>query len=530
MPQRERVANDKFVKLNCFLMKQQDLFTPIPRTRLQTLTQEQLIEFIELQQKVNETIIRDNERLRATKGELEQKTLFVEEQYIILKNKFFGKSSEKSPGIEDRRKHNQKNVKKKKKVQLPSLRYPNAPLIEREVELKVLPSCKCCGGQMCDSGMTENSEFLTVVPAQYIVVRQKRHVYRCGKCHGDMRTTPPPPRITPKSSYSDEMTIDVALSKYCDLIPIERYSAIAGRTGLMDLPPQSLIELTHNLGDFVVGAYNKSADEVKKALVLNADETPQRMLEQAGDKKNWYLWGFSTRETCYFEIHDTRSGDVASDILINSKCEYLVSDVFSGYAKAVKQVNKERAKNNGPPIVSVYCNAHARRKFNEAKEKFPEEAQYFIDIYKKIYRLEDIAKKYPSKILRLRKLMGPHYELMRTKAMRDIKGYSSKSSIGKAMSYFLKNYNQLTLFLKIQILPIDNNSQESLFRNPVVGRKTWYGTHSERGARTAAILFTLVEGCKLNKVNPREYFKKLVQDLHQGKPAFTPREFKDLQK
>jgi len=511
-------------------MKQQDLFASVPITKLQTLTREQLIEFIELQQKVNESIVRDNERLRATNSELQQKTLLVDEQYIVLKNKLFGKSSEKSPSEEDRRKANKRSGKKKKKVQLPSLRYPNAPLIEREVELKDLPSCKCCGNQMSDSGMTENSEFLTVVPAQFIVVRQKRHVYRCGKCHGDMRTAPPPPRITPKSSYSDEMVIDVALSKYCDLIPIERYSAIAGRAGLMDLPPQSLIEQTHNLADFVVGAYNKSADEIKQAQVLSADETPQRMLEQVGEKKSWYLWGFSTKETCYFEIHNTRSGDVASDILINSKCEYLVSDVFSGYKKAVKLVNKERAKNNGPPIVNVYCNAHARRKFDEAKKKFPEEAQYFIDIYKKIYWLNDIAKKYPSKIMRLRKLMVPLYELMQMRAIADIKGYSSKSSIGKAMGYFLKNYNQLTLFLKIQFLPIDNNSQESLLRNPVVGRKTWYGTHSERGARTAAILFTLVEGCKLNKVNPREYFKKLVQDLHQGKPSYTPKEFKDLQK
>jgi len=63
-----------------------------------------------------------------------------------------------------------------------------------------------------------------------------------------------------------------------------------------------------------------------------------------------------------------------------------------------------------------------------------------------------------------------------------------------------------------------------------VGRKTWYGTHSERGAETAAILFTLVESCKLVGVNPREYFKKLVADLHQAKPAYIPWEFKEMQK
>ena len=61
----------------------------------------------------------------------------------------------------------------------------------------------------------------------------------------------------------------------------------------------------------------------------------------------------------------------------------------------------------------------------------------------------------------------------------------------------------------------------------MVGRKTWYGTHSKRGAETAAILFSLVESCKLNQINPREYFKKLVADIHQGKNPYTPAEFKE---
>lgn len=112
--------------------------------------------------------------------------------------------------------------------------------------------------------------------------------------------------------------------------------------------------------------------------------------------------------------------------------------------------------------------------------------------------------------------------------MADVKGYSSKSSLGKAMSYLTENFDGLTLFLTNHELPIDNNSQERLLRSPVVGRKTWYGTHSERGAETAAILFSLVETCKLNGVNPREYFKKLVQDIHNKKSPYTPSEFKDL--
>ena len=41
------------------------------------------------------------------------------------------------------------------------------------------------------------------------------------------------PELSQGPHYSDEMMIDVALTKYCDLIPIERYAAIAARAGLM---------------------------------------------------------------------------------------------------------------------------------------------------------------------------------------------------------------------------------------------------------------------------------------------------------
>ena len=72
--------------------------------------------------------------------------------------------------------------------------------------------------------------------------------------------------------------------------------------------------------------------------MVHADETPHKMLE-GHEKKSWYLWGFSTLRTCFLECHDTRSGDVASDVLINSKCQFLLTDVYSGYGKAVRLAN-----------------------------------------------------------------------------------------------------------------------------------------------------------------------------------------------
>lgn len=511
-------------------MSQQELFENVlkvvPPEKLLNLTKEELIILLQGEQSIRVQLASEVERLRALNQELRQKTLFVGDQLIHLKNKLFGKSSEKSPTLTSVREFEETQKEKKKKIQLPSLRYPDAPLIERHIELETMPNCRACGHKMSDSGMTEDSEYLTVIPAQFYVVRQMLHKYCCNECHGDLQTAPLPPRVKAGSSYSDEMVIDVAASKYCDLVPVERYSAIAGRAGLEDLPANSLIETTHALADFVEPVYEDLKREITQSKVLHADETPHRMLEGDKDKKSYYLWGFSTERSSYFEIRGTRSGDVASKILTDSRCEYLVSDVFSGYGKSVRDSNVERKKLNLPEIKNIYCNAHARRKFKESELNFGEESSFFINRYHEIYKLESEVKKNPDLACGNRAKMEPFFLAMKARAIELLSECPSKSSLGKAVQYFLKNYDGLTEFLKNTELPIDNNAQERLMRNPVIGRKTWYGTHSKRGAKTAAILFSIVESCKLNQVNPREYLKKLVETIHAGKAHFTPAQFK----
>lgn len=510
---------------------QQELFAAeVPIEKLDLLTKEEMIQLFRLEQSFRIQLQRHIQKLEGLKAELEQQRLNIEDKYIVIRNKFFGKSSERSPKSGDSKPSDSSSSSqkepKKPRVLLPSERYPDTPLVERHIELETLPSCGCCGGTMQDSGMTEDSEFLTIIPKQYLIILQRRHKYRCTHCHGDLQTAPAPPRIKEGGSYSDEMTIDVAMTKYCDLVPIERYAKMAGREGLKDLPPHSLIESTHYLAERVKGAYEKLKDEVCSAIVLHADETPHRMLE--GDKKNqWFLWGFSTKTASYFECHNTRSGDVAQDLLEASSCRYLSSDVYSGYGKATRMANEVRAKEKKRLIKSVYCNAHPRRYFKQAGDRFAEESKFFVDQYKEIYKLEDLTKgKPPDEVLAIRKKMRPYFLAMKKCCKETVESYSTKSSIAKAMRYFLKNYGGLIRFTKNAALPIDNNPQERLLRNPVIGRKTWYGTHSKLGAKTAAILFSLVESCKLNGVNPRQYFKKLVADLHSGLEPYTPAQFK----
>lgn len=452
----------------------------------------------------------------------EQLCLIAKERLAELNSELFGSSSEKykkSPKKDEPKKPREKSIKK------PSERYPNVPLRKVELTMEQAPNCSQCGVLAKDSGLRETSEQLTVIPKKFEIVETSRVIFGCPCCHGSLQTTPSPARIMEGSTYSDEMMIDVALSKYCDLIPISRYVAMAARAGVKDIPPQSLIECTHYVANYGINIYDAIKKELLLDEILQADETTHRMLE-GSDKKSWYLWGFSTKTAAYFECHDTRAGSVASEILKYSKCRILLTDKFSGYGTATVEANKYRALQGLHLIFNSYCNAHSRRYFFKAKEGYSE-ALWYLEEWSKVYKLNDDTTGKPlDEVLRIRAEMKPLYESMRERAVTEIIAFSEKSKFYRALNYFLENYNGLTLFLTEPKVPIDNNSQESLLRSPVVGRKTWYGTHSERGARTAAVMFTIVESCKMNQVNPREYLPAQIENIKRRLPVLTPSQYK----
>ena len=205
-----------------------------------------------------------------------------------------------------------------------------------------------------------------------------------------MVNTPSPPSIVPSSNYGDSFIIDVALSKYCDLIPIERYAQISFRNGLDGLPPQSLIELTHHISVFLLPLYHELKKEVLSSQIILADETPHKMLE--GDAtKNWYLWGFFCSTASYFEAHNTRSGDVPYELLKRAEAKYLISDGYTGYSRAIRKIKEDFDRH----IIEVDCNAHSFRYFKEASTTWKDECEVFLEIYGKIYDLERDRKNRP---------------------------------------------------------------------------------------------------------------------------------------
>lgn len=404
---------------------------------------------------------------------------------------------------------------------LPSQKFPDLDVEEIEHRHEHAPNCSCCNQQMSESGLFKVSEKLEIIPKSYSITRHKRVIYRCSHCNGSMQNAPAVPSICPASGYGDSVIIDASLSKYCDLIPMERYCAIAAREGLPGIPPNSMIGLTHILAEFLKLVYARIKQEVVGSRIIFADETPHKMLE--GDERlNWYLWIFSTSTSCYFAAHDTRSGDVPYKFLEASAAEVLLTDGYSAYKSCLKKLKEQ----SGRIIEEAHCNAHALRYFKEAAVNWEKECEDILPLYGEIYDLEAECRTVSrDDKTQIRAKMGHQFERLKKLCEGKQSQAVAKSSFEKALNYFLNHHDGLTRCCLDIDIPIDNNSSERTLRSPVVGRKTWYGTHSKRGAKTSAVLFSIVESCKLNAVNPRRYFHWITEQILAKKPPLSPKEY-----
>ena len=79
--------------------------------------------------------------------------------------------------------------------------------------------------------------------------------------------------------------------------------------------------------------------------------------------------------------------------------------------------------------------------------------------------------------------------------------------------YIEKRWPGFEMFLTDTRVPLSNNEAERTIRHAVVGRKNYYGSGSFTGADTAATLFTIIESCKKNDIDPRSYIQLALNHI-----------------
>ena len=459
----------------------------------------------------------------------------LQQQNEQLRNKLFGRSAERrNKGKKQKKNKGDKPKNSPQRTRLPSDQFPDARIQESLVEDPVPPQCSECKEPMTDSGLRETAERIEYKPAEIYIQRTNRVRYCCKSCQVAPQTAALSPRLAPGSSLGDSFIIQSSVSKFYDLLPTTRHAKILARSNAA-VSHKLLLKGQSIMAEVLSAVYLAIKEEILSSRVIFADETIHRQLEDNGGKWRWYLWGFCNVASVYFEIHDTRAGDVSIEFLKVSMFLFLVSDAYSGYSRTVREINEIRKSKGLPLLQSSLCNDHGRRYFFYAQTA--PLAEKALNVYDRIYEIERQAQEllaHPrylqlensAKALELRQTADPLFNQIYDISCEILLDATGKSLEAVAAKYFLNNMEGLTLYLRHIELPISNAFSERTIRDYVVLRKTALGNHSRVGAQEAAIQLSVMCSCKKVGVNPTEFLEFTRTKYLAKEPLLTPHQYK----
>jgi transposase len=163
------------------------------------------------------------------------------------------------------------------------------------------------------------------------------------------------------------------------------------------------------------------------------------------------------------------------------------------------------------------CMAHARRKFENAKDNDLERAEYVLERMQKLYITEREAREKDlsfdeRKELRIKQSLPILQEL--EKWMKEqLPDVLPKSSIGQAITYTLGLWNRLTRYIENGQVEIDNNLIENSIRPVALGRKNYLFAGSHEAVQQAAMIYSFLGTCKINNVEPLGWLKDVLQKI-----------------
>ena len=186
-------------------------------------------------------------------------------------------------------------------------------------------------------------------------------------------------------------------------------------------------------------------------------------------------------------------------------------------------LNSNNVKAN---TIECNCLAHARRKFIEIEQYWPEEVSHIIHILQIIYKNEDMVKK--KKMSADERLL--YHQTNSSSAMQELKQYlenliynsniEPNGALGQAVKYSLNHWEKLTKFLSVSSAPIDNNEAERSLKIPIRTRKNSLFYRNLHGAFIGSMLMSIIATCLTAGVNAIKYLTEVQKN--KGKVRMNP--------
>jgi transposase len=193
--------------------------------------------------------------------------------------------------------------------------------------------------------------------------------------------------------------------------------------------------------------------------------------------------------------------------------------------------------------LSRYCalsraldNAHSRRRFVNVVSSFPAECRYVLEALGEVYGYDAQAQEQglsPEERLRFHQTHSePVMEKLHAwlQAQFAEKRVEPNSGLGTAITYLLKHWTRLTLFLRQAGAPLDNNICERALKKAIRHRKNSLFYKTENGAEVGDLFMSLIHTCELNGANAFEYLTELqkhVAELAKNPAAWMPWNYRE---
>jgi transposase len=351
---------------------------------------------------------------------------------------------------------------------------------------------------------SEKTFRLYMIPAKIVKVIYDRRIYSKDG-HLIMPRLPYIPEEFYRRHADPSLMAGILTNKYLYHLPIHRQLKMFVNAGAK-IARSTLYDWCGTAIDALEGLYHSIKAEVLKGDYLNIDETTVSVIdEDARHVKKEYMWGLvDTRNKLTFFAYEegSRSRKVISSIL-EGYIGTIQTDGYSAY--------KSIGENDSNKIRRLSCLSHVRRKFLESRDNDRETSDEALHIIDKIYRLEKFFRKRKFSSDEIRKyrirFTVPLFRKFRNwleTSMANPK-ILDESLIGKALSYAYREFKALTLIFDDGYFKADNNAAERAMRPCKLGMNNYLFFGNHESARRGAIIYTIIESCKLNGINMFEY-------------------------
>jgi transposase len=376
------------------------------------------------------------------------------------------------------------------------------------------PKCACPYVAMAQ---TEDSEIIEVeVRAHRRVIRRKRYRPSC-QCPArpGIVTAPGPAKLIPKGSLGISVWVSALIDKFLFQRPTYRWLADLRLTQGVTIAQGTLTEGLQRLLPLFAPVMKALVEKSLTATHWHADETGWPVYVKREDKPgyHWQLWVFQSRETAVFQVEPARTGKVVQAYFGQSARGILSVDRCSAY-KVLRKSGR---------IVLAYCWAHVRRDFVRIARDWGAQRQQWalgwVECIGEVYRLNRervrVLDDAPAFAVADAKLRGA---VERMAAWREAElADAGLVGIGrKTLKSMANHWVGLVVFLDHPEVPMDNNTAERAQRNPVVGRKNYYGSGAEWSGKLAAMMFSIFQTLLLWKLNPRRWLHAYLEACAQN--------------